>query len=81
MYKVTKRVAPTLTGLLSVVAAFIPTGGSYTNSSGSAYTFGAGMAQGVNGVWAQISGFSGITTDKFAYINTTSNIISVDAEL
>jgi hypothetical protein len=81
MYKVTKRVAPTLTGLLSVVAAFIPNGGSYTNSSGSAYTFGAGMAQGVNGVWAQISGFSGITTDKFAYINTTSNIISADAEL
>jgi hypothetical protein len=81
MYKVTKRVAPTLTGLLSVVAAFIPNGGSYTNSSGSTYTFGAGMAQGVNGVWAQISGFSGITTDKFAYINTTSNIISVDAEL
>jgi hypothetical protein len=81
MYKVTKRVAPTLTGLLSVVAAFIPNGGSYTNSSGSAYTFGAGMAEGVNGVWAQITGFSGITQDKFAYINTTSNIISVDAEL
>lgn len=79
VFKVTKRIAPTMTGLTAAPDIRGVTIG-YTSGSGSVFTFGALIANGAGAFGVQITGFTGLT-NGVGVISNTAALVQADARL